>query len=78
MRDVFDYLSEAKSAIHSQDIQTVEEIIEKIHALTHSLNQKVDGRYREMRQRKQWLVQMLLYISFLFFFVAYQRSKLSK
>ncbi len=78
MSDVFDYLSEAKSAIHSQDIQTVQEIVKKINKYTRSLNQQVDGRYREMRQRKKWLVQMLLYISFLFFFIAYQRSKLNK
>jgi len=78
MRDVFDYFGEAKSAIHSQDIRKVKEIVKKIHTYTRSLNQQVDGRYREMRQRKKWLVQMLLYISFLFFFVAYQRSKLNK
>ena len=78
MRDVFDYLDEAMSAVHSQDIRIVKAIIEKIYTYIHTLNHQIDGRYRKIRQRKKWLVQVLLSISLLFFIIAYQRSRLKK
>jgi len=76
MDEVLESAREAMKATHSQDIQTVSEIIQKTAKYANALNQQVDQYYQNMKQRKRWLLSVLLFFSLTFFLIAYQRSRL--
>ena len=78
MADINHFLKEASSASHSQDFDIINEIVQKIHKYDKIVNQQITARYQEVRKRKVWLLKILVVLSLLFSFIAYQRTKLKK
>ncbi|MGA1874363.1 MAG: hypothetical protein ACMUIA_02015 [bacterium] len=78
MKDALQNLLEAERATHSQDVLLVREITQKVHKDLSIIDEQIHDHYQEARQRKLWLLEMLLLISCLFSFIAYQRARLKR
>jgi hypothetical protein len=78
MDDALQTLDEAVKATHSQDVQTVSQIIQDAYKHLNTIDQQISLLYQEIRQRKQWLARVLLLICAAFSLAAYQRYRLKK